>query len=113
MEEVCSVRNLDRGPVFDGPFAGHVTAWIEHVTQWPRINVKTRLQSHTQLGNSPNGQTNRTRPMVGLICCAPIVVALDMAALQVDVGLLAAATLLACPTTSAVMLVNAMVIPVR
>lgn len=89
MKEMRTMGYLDVTPVFDCPLASHMATWVECMRQSTRINIETWLQAHTELGHVSNRKANRTGALVRLGRGAPIVIALNMAALEVNIRLMA------------------------
>ena len=93
-------KNFKKKDELDCFLGRHVSAWVEGVGGRLAVDPKGRFQSHRQLGDGADFQANGARPFVVVAAVdgravataaaasgfAPVVPALDVAALEVDVG---------------------------
>jgi len=91
VEGVGAVGQGDLGPVLDRLLRAHVSARHEGVRGRPRVHVEGRLAAQPQRHVGPDHPAHGTLPLrAGLLlrAVAPVVVAVDVAARQVDPRLL-------------------------
>lgn len=90
MKSVSTVRERDLGPISSCLFWAHVSAWAECVSWRSRIHIKSRFTSKPQRHVGADRAAHGTLAIlaVSLLLVSPVVIAVDVATVQVHPRLL-------------------------